>query len=328
MNIEQAPANEPQIEFPPIKEKWLELKRRGIKQFPQNNLRASSLGFPCDRYHYHSIKDWRMVVLHDEIMQSIFDEGKRHETWIIQDLQDMGFEIIHTQRPLQIDKPLVTGSIDGILRYKEHDFPFDAKTMTFDDGSESMEDMLYSKKLWVRSYPGQLQLYLLMTGQEYGCFIMKEKGTGELKVIWGQLDYDYCEKLLKRAERVYAALEKEEPPAKINDFNVCEKCKFRHVCLPDIQLGEGIAIMENKALLDCLDTWWNLRDDAKAWGKIDKAIKNACKATETTGEKIIGDYLLKISSYTMNKKVPITYETKETTVFKTQITKLEVPEGG
>jgi len=162
----------------------------------------------------------------------------------------------------------------------------------------------------------------MVARDEYGCLVFKEKNTGRMKSIWMKIDYDYIEKLLKRAERVYKALEEGKPPAKINDFNVCEKCAFRHICLPDIQIGEGVTIMEDKALQDCLKTWWELKDTAKEWSSIDKAIKGACKSAGTTGEKIIGEYLLKVTSYSMSKKVPITWETKETEVFKTQITKL------
>ena len=146
-------------DLPNIEQAWLEHKRNRIKQFPMNNLRASSVGHPCDRYHYYSIKMWRDKPLHDETLQSIFDEGNLHEHAVIRELSDMGFEVVEQQRSLQIDSPLITGHIDGILRYKNRDFPFDVKSISpweFQRISAA-EDMLFSHKIYQRNYPAQLQ---------------------------------------------------------------------------------------------------------------------------------------------------------------------------
>jgi len=311
-------------ELPHIYEKWLEHKKSKIKQYPTNTLRASQIGFPCDRYHYYSIANWKDRQLHDEIMQSIFDEGNLHEKAVIQELQEMGFEIVEYQRSLQNDKPLITGHIDGILRWEGKDYPFDVKSISYDfDSITSAEDLLYSKKLWHRSYVAQLQLYLyLCAREEIGCFILKNKMTGEIKPVWMQIDYDYVDSLLKRAERVYEAIEKKQPPAKINDFNVCGECAFRHICLPDIELGEGVTIMEDKTLEELLKRWWELKDAAKEFEKIDETIKNAAKAAGKTGEKIVGDFVIRVTSSTYKRKIPLTYEIQEQEVFKTQIAKI------
>lgn len=319
-----------QNHLPDIEAAWKEHKRKKIKQAPQNTLRASTLGFPCDRHHYHSLKDWDKKQLHDEVLQSIFDEGSLHEKAVIKELMDIGFEIIEFQRALQHDKPLITGHIDGIIRWNGRDLPFDVKSISYGfDDIQSAEDLLYSKKLWQRSYPAQLQLYLYMAARdEVGCFILKDKMTGRIKPVWMQIDYDYLESLLKRAERVYAAVEKGEPPAKINNYEICDECDFKNICLPDIRLDEGMILLEDKALKDCLDKWWELKDAAKEWNAVDKKIKDACKASGQTGEMIVGDYLIKVSSYTTEKKIPLTWEIEKSIVFKTQILKQERSQNG
>jgi len=175
-------------ELPDIEGAWKKYKRGRIKQFPQNNLRASSVGHPCDRYHYYCIKNWRERPLHNEVLQSIFDEGNLQERSVIQSLQEMGFEVINQQRSFQLDNPLITGHVDGILRWKEHDFPFDVKSISPHDFPKlvSAEDFLYSKKLHQRNYIAQLQIYLLITNNPIGCLITKNKLTGQPKVIWTQ----------------------------------------------------------------------------------------------------------------------------------------------
>ena len=311
--------------LPEIEKVWKEYKSKRIKQFPQNNLRASSVGNTCKRYHYMSIKNWREKPIHDYMLQSIFDEGNYHETLVIQELQNMGFEIMHQQRPIQIDKPLITGHIDGILRHNEIDYPFDVKTMSpwAFDSVNSAEDLMFSKKVYQRQYPAQLQLYLLMSGNEHGCFIMKNKVTGELKAIWMQIDYDYLEPILKRAEAVYEDLKNETPSDRCNDFDLCNNCDFRHICLPDIKNDPNVFVMDDMELAGMLDRREELKENRDEFEKIDKIIKGQA-VIGGFGDKLCGDYMLKVQEFIRKTKVPIDFTIKETPYFRTKIIKLEV----
>ncbi len=306
--------------LPDINGMWREYKAKRIKQFPQNNLRASSIGWPCDRFHYHAIKDWREKPLHDAIMQSIFDEGHLHEIDILRQLTEMGIEVVEQQRAFQIDKPLITGTIDGILRWKGAAYPFDAKSISpyeF-DRIESAEDLLFSKKIYQRQYPAQLQMYLLMYSQEIGLFILKNKVTGELKPIWMQIDYAYAEEQLKRAERVYVALKAGEPPARVNDFSICSGCAFRAVCLPDVLMGPGVIPIDDPELSGMLERREVLQPLAKEFETIDKEVK-AAVTRGGAGEKLCGDFLIRVAEHTRTTKVALTWEEEQTNYFRTQI---------
>lgn len=310
-------------DLPDIEGAWKALKSKRIKQFPQNNLRASSMGNSCDRYHYHSIHDWKEKVLHDEVLQSIFDEGNLHETDVMRELVEMGFQVVEQQRGFQLDKPLITGHIDGILRWKGHDFPFDVKSIAPYDFNkiESIEDLLYSKKAHQRNYPAQLQLYLLMTGNPVGCLIFKNKLTGELKAIWSQIDYDYCEQILKRAERVYAALAKNEPPARINDFDACQKCSFAHICLPDLKAGEGVQAIDDIELQALLERREALVDAAKEYKTVDEDVKELV-TRGGAGEKVCGQYFIRVTEHERTTKVPETWHEEVSKYLRTQIKKI------
>lgn len=311
------------MELPDIDSKWFEMKQKRVKVHPQNNIRASSAGHPCDAYHYFSLKNWQDKPLHDAILQSIFDEGNLHETAVIRDLQDMGFEIVEQQRTFQLDKPLITGHIDGILRWNGKDFPFDVKSISpFDfDVISSVEDLIYSKKTHHWNYPAQLQLYLLMSGNEAGCFILKNKLTGQIKTIWMQIDYDYTEKILRRAERVYKAVKEEKVPERINNFDVCKKCDFRHLCLPDAMANRETQIIDDVELSGMLDRRDQLEEPAKEFKEVDERIKNIVKQAGT-GEVICGNYIINTFEVVKKQKKPITWDEVETSYLTTKIIKL------
>lgn len=304
--------------LPDIGGAWRAWKKKQIKQFPQNNLRASSIGHPCDRYHYHAIHDWREKELHDPIRQSIFDEGKLHEKDIINTMIELGFGVVETQRAFQMNKPLITGSIDGMFLWEGHRFPFDAKSSSpyIYDEVESAEDMLFSKKHWLRKYPAQLQMYLLMSNEPVGCFILKNKVTGALKPIWMQIDYDYCEQLLKRAERVYAALAKETPPERAADFDLCMDCEFRHLCLPDLKAGPGVTEVGDQELAALIDRRAQLEPIKKEYDQIDKDVKKIVTSSGQ-GDKICGDWLIRVKEQTR-----ASYTVEESSYFRTSFVNL------
>lgn len=314
--------------LPDIAGKWRAYKEKKIRVSPQNTLRASSIGHPCDRYHYHSIHDWKEKALHDAVTQSIFDEGVLHESAAIDELKHAGFEIVEQQRAFQLDKPLITGHIDGVLRYNGEDFCFDIKSTSpyIFEKMNSSEDMLFSKRFYHRMYPAQLQIYLLMGGHEIGLFIFKNKLTGELKPIWMQIDYDYAEQILKRAERVYKALREEKPPERINDFDICLECPFKHVCLPDLKSGPGVQLIDDVELAGMLERRESLVLFAKEFQDLDEEVKELGKKLGD-GERICGDYLLKTEKKSRKNKVAITWTEEDSPYYTTKIIKLENPGG-
>lgn len=309
--------------IPDIQGAWKAYKEKRIKVHPQNCLRASSIGHTCDRYHYHSIKNWQDRTLHDAITQSIFDEGYLHEADTIKQLIAMGFEIVEQQRSFQYDQPTITGHIDGIIRWEENDYPFDVKSINpYDfDKINSAEDLIYSKKFYQRQYPAQLQMYLFLLAAEFGCFILKNKLTGELKPIWMQIDIDYCDQLIKRAERVYKAIAENNPPKRTEDYNTCNKCPYKMICLPDLKTGEGIQQIDDVELFGLLERREQLSPLVDEFETIDEKIKDSVKASGV-GEKICGNFLIKVTEIKQKKKVAITWEEQESSYLKTQILRL------
>ena len=121
--------------------------------------------------------------------------------------------------------------------------------------------MVYHKRPWIRHYPSQMQIYLLMGEHEYGVFILKNKSTGLLKVIDVYLDYEHAESLLGKAERINAHVENNTLPDPINDAEICSNCAFRHICLPDI--GEGLEFIKEKEVIERIDEYFDLKQKIK-----------------------------------------------------------------
>ena len=230
------------MEIQEMNNKIKENKQSKIKLYPCNNLRASNVGHPCERYLYLSIKNWEDKKLHTETTQCIFDLGNQIEEYVIQTLKDAGFEVITpTVRAWKVEKPLITGREDLRIKLEDGQFyPVEVKGLAPQewDKLNTVQDFLNSKRYYVRGYPAQLYIYMYQFGKEKGYFALCNKLTGEIKLIEVPFDYEYAEKILQKAEKIYKCLEKNELPPSCDDISVCEYCDLAHVCTANIKRVE------------------------------------------------------------------------------------------
>lgn len=231
-----------------ISEQLYELKKSRIKTYPCNNLRASNLGHPCERYLYLLITQWQEQKPHDAGLQSIFDWGNHAEAFVISELKAAGFEVLTpTQRSWKIDNPLITGRED--IRIKAEDgqlIPVEIKGLNqFEyDRLNCVQDFYKSKLQSVRGYPAQLQAYMYHFNKDYGFFVLLNKQTGQIKAIKMPFDWDYADTLLKKAERIYYCIASKEFPEATDDVSICERCSLCHICTaehvrPETHIDDG-----------------------------------------------------------------------------------------
>ena len=84
--------------------KLFKAKADKITVYPVNNLRASNLGHPCERYLYLLIKYWDEQKPHDVGLQNIFDLGNALEEHTINNIKEAGFEVVTpTVRSWKVD---------------------------------------------------------------------------------------------------------------------------------------------------------------------------------------------------------------------------------
>lgn len=267
-----------------------------IKVYPCNNLRASNLGHPCERYLYLLIKHWDEQKPHDVGLQSIFNLGNSIEEYTIENIKRAGFEVITpTVRSWKIEKPLITGRED--IRIKDENgelLPVEIKGVSpFEfDKLNTVEDFIKSKRPYIRGYPAQLQTYMLYFGKEKGFFALTNKLTGETKFIDMPFDYEYAENLLQKAERIYAALDSDTPPEACEDISVCESCSLAHIC------GECRRVPADIDLDEELDALIDRKNELAAAKKEYEQIDKEIKARVGERDKVItGQYLITRSSF-------------------------------
>lgn len=263
-----------------IVEKIMETKYLDIKQYPVHSNRASELGHPCVRYHVYNRTRWEEKSMHDARLQLIFDLGREIEDITIRDMKDAGFEIVEQQRPFSWREYNITGTVDGKVLLGGEAIPFEVKSCSpyMFDKINSIEDLTKGKYLYLRKYPTQLNLYMLMDNKERGLFIFKNKQTGAYKEIWMQLDYELGEQTIRKAEEINKHVADGTLPAHYDDESVCNDCGYRHICLPE-HIGKEVEI-DTSELSEMLDRLEELKEAKLEYEKINEEIKEMVEGRE------------------------------------------------
>lgn len=299
-----------------INERLAAAKQEKIKVYPCRNLRASNIGHPCERYLYLLLTRWEDQQPHDISLQNIFDLGNTLEAHTISNLKEAGYEVITpTQWSFQIGNPLITGRED--LRIKDEKgelIPVEVKGISPIEFKKlnTVEDFLYSKRYYIRQYPAQLQIYMYHFNKLYGFFALTNKLTGETKMIRMDFDWDMADELLKKAERIYKAIEDKKMPDAVEDMMMCEGCKLSHIC--GIHRGLEPDVEIDSELNGLITQKYELKKYVDQYSEIDKAIKGKVGDREKV---ITGDYL--VQRKCVQKK---SYTVLERTEYRLQIQRL------
>ncbi|MDD5490079.1 MAG: hypothetical protein PHP25_05380, partial [Candidatus Moranbacteria bacterium] len=193
------------IEIPNLVEALDRAAEKRIKAWPHPNNRASEAGHPCLRFLVLSRLEPDKKVLHDVNLQRIFDLGNVFEKAVLQELQEAGVNVVEQQRPFEWKKFQLSGHIDGKIQVGDKLIPIEIKSCSPNSFAEvekkSPADLINSKKIWLRKYPAQILLYMLMDGSEAGLLVFKNKVTGRLHQVNYYLDdvaLEYAESILKK----------------------------------------------------------------------------------------------------------------------------------
>lgn len=298
-----------------------QLLMKNVSRYPRRNNIASDL-VDCDRYLTHARLDWDKVHMWDARAQAIMDAGKREEDAIKIELikigQIMGFQVTEDQSPINLQDIQLSGKIDGKLWFPHlrMKFPYEVKKVD-QNAFERINDIEdFSKYWWMKKYPRQLLSYLLGHSSELGFFIITN-GKGAWKILKMNLDWDEGDKLYKQLERVNTLVAKGEYGERNINEDLCAKCKFKHLCLPERNLGPGVQIEDDESLIELLKKREELKPLASEYDQVDSQIK---KTVKNAGEKIlVGDYLITNKEYERKTKVPITWEERKTAYTRTNI---------
>ena len=292
--------------------------------------RASEAGHPCIRYLVLSRTKNELRRQTDLELQRIFSEGNLQEDsgfWI---LKAAGIKIEQQQRAFEWKEFELSGRVDGFLVDDNARWPLEYKSISpngfFEvSGFSDFHDLLNSKKHWVRKYPAQLLLYMMMASKEQGVLIFKDKTKVDFHQINFQLDdaaLDYTETILKKLETVNAHVKAGTCPG-AKWIEECPDCPFfGTACLPDVDFGQGLEVMDNAELEEKLKRWEETAEAAAEHEKLDKEIKEAVRGKNV----VVGNYLIESKefsrkNYNIPPEIKKQYE-EQTTYFVTKIRKV------
>jgi len=263
-----------------IVEKILETKAKRIKQYPVKSNRASEIGIPCVRYHVLNRTRWQEKALHGVETQGIFDLGNDFEQIVMRELAEAGIQVIEQQRSFEWKEHNITGHIDGKALIDGAVYPFDVKSSSpyVFKSINTINDLLNGKYGYLRKYPTQLNLYLLMGEHSRGFFLFKDKVSGAYKEIWMDVDYDLGEETLQRAEAINRHVADGTLPEPINEPMWCDTCGYAHICLPE-QIGRDVEI-DTTELAEWLDKLESLKPAVREYEEIDEMVKRTVVGRE------------------------------------------------
>jgi len=264
-----------------IIEKIYAEKARKIKNNPCHSNRASNLGDPCLRRLVYERTNWQDKQLYDINTQLIFDEGNNQEKIVIRDLLDAGIEIFEQQRSFEIRDLQISGRMDLKVKVPgdPHLYPAEIKSMSDHIFLKinSINDFYILPYPWLKKYPGQLILYMLDSEEDRGVFILKNKSTGALKEIWIEMDWNLADLLLKKAEEINKHIKAGTYPEKINNLDICNKCPFNHICLPDQSFGPEFSQDQRNQLIDLTARINELKEYYLEYESLNKKLKELLK---------------------------------------------------
>lgn len=325
MAMATAPAATYSAESPPKPEDVIARIKQGkakrIRVFPQHVPRASEIGHPCERYLVLSITRWADRMPHAAEVEFIFEGGRMVEELAIKDFEDAGFRVYRPEpdKAIMESKPRITGHIDIRVDFGDGIvYTGEIKGLNIFDFERinSVEDMLHSKKPWILKYPAQLMTYLYIKGEERGFFYLKSIPRFQPKLIWVDLDLSYMESILQKTERIERHVTEGTLPSCCDDAELCQKCAFLHVCLPEIR-GQELVFLDDEDLLEKLERREELAEARAEYEALDREIKKALEGKEKLS---IGDFL--ITGKWIERKG---YVVQDSRYWQSKITKL-VPE--
>ena len=192
------------------------------------------------------------------------------------ELREAGFKVVEQQRPFSWPDYQITGTVDCKLLLDGEAVPTEIKSCSpyMFDKINAIDDLTRGKYLYLRKYPAQLTLYLLMDNKERGVFLFKNKSNGQYKEIWMNIDYALGEELLKRAECINRHVAASTLPDPMEyDEGVCDKCGYVHIC-PVFHVGKEVTILDDEELASLLAEYERLKPYAKAYDDVDRILKD------------------------------------------------------
>lgn len=295
-----------------------------IKRRESQYTHASEAGWANECLRYLCLK--RLVpdqeALHDIERQRRFDEGKAQEKIMRAELIEAGIKIVETTKKLNWAKYMLQGELDDIILQNGNKYPLDYKTASSHMFSQikrcnNAEDLLGSKFNWIRHYPTQLQLYIMLaqreglTKSDTGVLYFKDKDSASKYSIDIPLNTSYINYIFKALEKVneFVLQNKAPSPEHVED---CKHCGFFNRCFPGSDFArESITVIPDAEMEIKLKRREKLEPASREYKKLDKEIKDCFRGQDC----MVGDYRIwsteyEVTGYDVPVEIKNEYKTK------------------
>jgi CRISPR/Cas system-associated exonuclease Cas4 (RecB family) len=282
------------------------------KVFPCTSNRASSIGDACIRKLVYYRTEWSKQQLPSIQLQKIYEEGNNQEEFVKKKLMEAGYIINEAQRSI-IDNLLKKYNISGHIDFfitKDEQKPILCEVKSMSPNIFTHVDTIFDldKYPWTKKYYSQIQIYMFASDEEQSLLILKNKSTGDMKILDVSLDLNHVESLLKKSEEINNCVENQTLPDRIENRSLCEKCDFQHICMPDI-INDSAAIIDDPEFEEKLQLREELKQFDSEYKEIDKDIKETIKGlSEST--ILVGDFQIEKSEH-VRKSIEIPESMKD-----------------
>ena len=131
-----------------------------------------------------------------------------------------------------------------------------------------------------------------MSEETEGLFMLKNKSNGQYKIIPMAIDWDLADEIVTKIEKVNAEVKKGvNELERIDDRDECSRCPFNHICLADIDFGDGLEIDDSKKeqIEGLLEVKESNKEAYSAYQSANNQLKPLLKEVDNT---IIGQYMI------------------------------------
>lgn len=231
----------------------------------------------------------------------IFSEGDDQARAIKRDLLSMGYEVEGAEGQVAWKEYQITGRQDLTIRREGIRKGIDCEIkscapFTYDSIS-SVEDLKNHKWPFIVKWYRQCCLYMVLKGVEKYWMLLKNKSTGQIKIIEMVLDdeaYKTADWMVTKAQAVNKLVQIGEMPSenqKISSPDLCPECEMFAVCNPAIDFGVAAQVLGEEEAAEMekkLDRWWEIKEMAKEFGDLDDELKGEAKSLAAPdGEQIV-----------------------------------------
>lgn len=277
---------------------------------------ATSLGYRCERRTYYQLTEPELAAPISEELASIFEEGGHHEKQIRRELSELGFEVVETELNFRDANLWISGTIDGKLlvpgaNTKSGYARVPVEIKSWSGSSPVSAAAMRDNDGLLGRYFAQMQTYLVLTAEPVGLFLFKSKLTGLWSIVPCELDFDYAEVLLKRAERLRDAVKEKRIPERLADRGECVGCPWKDtLCHPEEEEIDPLLLTQDTELATQIEEREELDGPRRRYKQLDDKIKARFKMS--AGDRwVAGDFLVTKKKHGRGVRIDIKRFNKE-----------------